>query len=267
MRFPFFRYTKTMKISVICPTYNRPDRHINLFKAFEHQNYQDKELLVFDDSEEASPFFSELQDPRVRYFHLPTRIALGLKRDFLIEKAQGEVIAHFDDDDYYAPLYLSTMVPHLKNCDFVKLSKWYAYRENDGTLWQWDASTLSPKQYIIAGDNTNCDVGDPTTTMTEEEKKAFIDRTLWGFGFSYVYAKSSGLACQFGEMFHGEDYNFINHLRKLGKRLMHVPDSTNLTLHFLHPESSSRIYPQHKLDSNSLEQVFGPEVRVWIKRT
>ncbi len=255
-----------MKVSVICPTYNRADRHKNLFIAFDHQTYKDKELLVFDDSEEPSDFFTQLSDPRVRYFHLPSRIALGLKRDFLIQKAEGEIIAHFDDDDYYAPGYLEYMVPYLEKSDFVKLSSWLAWRENDATLWQWDASYLAKEQYIIAGNNTNCDIGDPTTTMTEEEKEAFIDRTLWGFGFSYVYAKSSGLACQFGDMFHGEDYNFINHLRTLGKSLTHVPDAKHLTLHFLHPESSSRIYPQYNLPTSSLESLFGKGIRAWTIR-
>ena len=99
-----------MKITIICPTYNRPERHANLYAVFNHQNYSDKELLVMDDSAEKSPFFAELQDDRVTYLHLTSSSTIGHKRNLMADIAKGEVIAHFDDDDYYAPDYLQTML-------------------------------------------------------------------------------------------------------------------------------------------------------------
>lgn len=253
-----------MNVSVICPTFNRQDRHKNLYKVFSHQTYENKELLVLDDSVEASPFFSELQDSRVKYYHLPMRAALGHKRDYLIEKAEGEVIAHFDDDDYYAPHYLSTMVPFLKQSDFVKFSKWMAWRESDGSLWEWDAALLSPKQFIISGDDTTTAIGNPIAALNETERLAFIDRTLWGFGFSYVYFKSAAKGYSFGDVYHGEDYNFVCALRKQGKRLLYAPDSEHLTLHILHPQSSSRIYPQVRLQASKAQGLLGSAVVDWL---
>jgi len=40
-------------------------------------------------------------------------LTLGHKRNQLIQLASGEIVAHFDDDNLYAPEYLSTMVEAL----------------------------------------------------------------------------------------------------------------------------------------------------------
>src|ERR1700733_11401945 len=132
-----------MTISVICPTYNRPERHKNLYEVFNAQDYKEKELLVFDDSPESSPFFSGLQDQRVKYTHIPSissiaTFSIGVKRNCLVQMASGDIVSHFDDDDYYGPAYLSTMKKLLADSDFVKLSKWLAWREADKTLWECD---------------------------------------------------------------------------------------------------------------------------------
>src|SRR5262245_42532069 len=111
-----------VKISVVSPTYNRQERHENLYKAFSQQTYPDRELLVLDDSEAPSPFFSALKDPLVQYYHLACRMGLGTKRNSLVKAAKGELIAHFDDDDYYAPTYLQVMQKELGQASLVKLS-------------------------------------------------------------------------------------------------------------------------------------------------
>ena len=89
-----------MKVSVICPTFNRHERHKNLYAAFSQQSYRECELLVLDDSREASPSFLALKNPRVQYLHSTTRESVGVKRNRLVEIATGDIIAHFDDDDY-----------------------------------------------------------------------------------------------------------------------------------------------------------------------
>lgn len=252
-----------MKVSVICPTYNRPDRHKNLYLVFDHQTYENKELVVLDDSSEPSPFFSELQDSRVKYQHLPERMTLGLKRNRLIEKSEGEVIAHFDDDDYYAPEYLRTMAAHLKACSFVKLSKWYTWREIDKTLWLWDTSRAYPTQYSISGDTTGKDTYH-LSRLRHETVRAFVDATLWGFGFSYVYIKKAALLCPFADMRHGEDYDFISRFRLQGNICKHIGDTEDLVLHFIHGQSTSLIYPQNILPSSAARAIFGDGIQDWI---
>ena len=59
--------------------------------------------MVLETGDNPSPFLSSLEDDRVRYV-VQTREALsvGRKRNMLVGLAGGKIIAHFDDDDYYA---------------------------------------------------------------------------------------------------------------------------------------------------------------------
>ena len=60
-----------MRISIITPTYGRERYLPGLYRNFAEQTHADRELLIHDDSPEASPFFSTLRDPRVSYLHAP----------------------------------------------------------------------------------------------------------------------------------------------------------------------------------------------------
>jgi glycosyltransferase involved in cell wall biosynthesis len=40
--------------------------------------------------------------PGVRYLHLPARKSIGAKRNLACQHARGEIIAHWDDDDWYS---------------------------------------------------------------------------------------------------------------------------------------------------------------------
>ena len=114
-------------VSVVCPTtVRRRPLHALLYENFAAQAYEPKELCVLDTGgREPSPFFASLRDPRVRYRHVRSDgdgsgderadFCVGNKRNALVEMARGDVIACFDDDNAYAPLYLDTMVDHLSS--------------------------------------------------------------------------------------------------------------------------------------------------------
>ena len=52
-----------------------------------------------------------INDPRIRYKHAPEAMTIGAKRNDLCAAANGEIIAHFDDDDLYGPHYIKQMFP------------------------------------------------------------------------------------------------------------------------------------------------------------
>jgi glycosyltransferase involved in cell wall biosynthesis len=254
-----------MKISVICSTYNRHDRHANVYAAFAHQTYEDRELLVVDDSPDGrpSPFFSNLNDSRVTYKNVTTHFTLGYKSNVLVDMATGEIIVHFDDDDYYAPTYLEKMAALLEHADFVKLSKWYAWRETDGSLWEWDTRVVEKSQFLVTSKKVHFYenfINDP------KKIEPFIDGTLWGFGFSFVYRKSLWKVNPFGSVYNqGVDYDFVLNARKKGKVLTHTPDLSNLALHTIHKQSMSYIYPQKKLNASQACAIFGEAVSPWLR--
>jgi glycosyltransferase involved in cell wall biosynthesis len=73
----------------------------------------------------------KLDDPRVFYDHRPERRSVGMKRNVLISRARGEIIAQFDDDDFYGKGYLSGMISAMRNgdADFVKLFGFFMYSQ------------------------------------------------------------------------------------------------------------------------------------------
>lgn len=96
---------------------------------FQHQNYGgERELLIYDGAcKSNSPNDKQTQsnvvlqamqdDPRIRYYYEPVKIKpgedhikLGSKRNWMIGNSTGQIIVHFDDDDYYGPNYLQHMV-------------------------------------------------------------------------------------------------------------------------------------------------------------
>ena len=91
-------------VSIVCPTYGRPQFLPFLLKFFRWQNYpQDKiELLILDDSQVPAHSLFE-GEASVRYFHLTERLDTGAKRNRLNRLAQGDILLCFDDDDYYSP--------------------------------------------------------------------------------------------------------------------------------------------------------------------
>src|SRR5437763_904922 len=139
------------KISVIIPTYNREPYLLEAINCFLEQNYNNKELLILDDSDlpsEKIQFLSQ-QHTAIRYIYQKERLTIGEKLNKLIELAQGSIIARFDDDDLYAPEYLSSMINQLKtkNCDFIKLSAWFVYCQDKHVFAYWDTSFVAEYQY------------------------------------------------------------------------------------------------------------------------
>src|SRR4051812_23464981 len=129
-----------MKVSVVTPTFARERCLPGLYACFAEQTHADRELLVLDDSPAPSRFFTGLGDARVRYIHAAERQTIGEKRNRLVAMATGDVIASFDDDDYYAPGYLAAMLEALGDADLVKLAGWFALSVPDDALFFWDTS-------------------------------------------------------------------------------------------------------------------------------
>jgi glycosyltransferase involved in cell wall biosynthesis len=89
-------------ISAVMPTRNRPEFARESVELFLAQTYDPRELVIADDWG-APSFAVPPNHPMVRYLHAPAGLTLGAKRNWLNTQTRGEIIAHWDDDDYYAP--------------------------------------------------------------------------------------------------------------------------------------------------------------------
>jgi glycosyltransferase involved in cell wall biosynthesis len=96
-------------VSCIMPTADRRRWIPSAIEYFRRQDYPNRELVVLDDGDDR---VADLVggDPRIRYIGLDERLVLGAKRNRACELARGELIVHWDDDDWQAPSRLSYQV-------------------------------------------------------------------------------------------------------------------------------------------------------------
>jgi glycosyltransferase involved in cell wall biosynthesis len=96
-------------ISCIMPTRDRPEFVAQAINYFQRQDYPNRELIVVDDGANlAAP-----ADPRIHWLRSSRRLSIGAKRNLACRVASGEIIAHWDDDDWYAPERLSVQAAPL----------------------------------------------------------------------------------------------------------------------------------------------------------
>jgi glycosyltransferase involved in cell wall biosynthesis len=84
------------------PTFNRQDLIPVALKCYLSQDWPDKELVVIDDGAETVKNLVQQWVPDAVYIHLQEKQVIGTKRNLACEAARGEVICHFDDDDWSA---------------------------------------------------------------------------------------------------------------------------------------------------------------------
>jgi len=246
-----------MRVSVITPTFGRERFLPSLYRCFAEQSYEPRELLVYDDSPLPSRFFSALSDARVRYLHAPSRLTIGEKRNRLIELAQGEVIAQFDDDDHYAPGYLAAMVGALGDADMVKLGGWFALSIPDDAFFFWDTTQNHPLHFKV-GEGA---IGFVTSAQFKPD---FVAKNVDGYGFTYLFRRAAinqraGVAAdpvRFPAQNFGEDLPFVRALRAAGAAIHLVDDDAGLVVHLLHDRNSSVIFPQYRLPRALAARLF-----------
>jgi O-antigen biosynthesis protein len=100
-------------VSCIMPTGGRRSFVYRALKCFSRQDYDRRELIIVDDGDSPVADLAR-SEPLVRYLRLEKPLPLGEKRNRACELARGEVIAHWDDDDWYAAHRLTTQVACLQ---------------------------------------------------------------------------------------------------------------------------------------------------------
>jgi glycosyltransferase involved in cell wall biosynthesis len=127
-------------VSIITPTFNRLHYLPILTKLVLDQSISDFEWLILDDSPASSEFMLGVSDPRVIYEHATEKQSTGSKRNHLIRKARADIIALFDDDDFYGPNYLSNMMSEMRKngADIVKFFGFFLYSKLYNALGYWD---------------------------------------------------------------------------------------------------------------------------------
>jgi len=111
-------------VTVITPTANRPELLKRCIKQFLAQDYVNKEMVIVCDE------WSDLgegwaTDGTIKIICSPG--VIGHKRNKCVERATGQIILHMDDDDLYAPDWITRSVAALGSNDLTGLSAAYFY--------------------------------------------------------------------------------------------------------------------------------------------
>ncbi|AKG23267.1 glycosyltransferase family 2 protein [Calothrix sp. 336/3] len=142
-------HNSTPLVSVITPTYNRPEYLQIALRSAIQQTYQNIEIIVSDNCSEQNPqeIINSFADSRIRFFRNTQNLGMFQNTMGAAQKAQGKYIAFLLDDDVWEPDFLAKLVPNLEANP--------------------DLALAFCDHYVINGD------GSINYTLTEEYSQAF----------------------------------------------------------------------------------------------
>lgn len=240
-------------VTIITPTRGREAFLPLAHACVQAQTYPNIQWVVFDDSPRPSPYLQPRAAKNLLYINAPDQFEVGEKRNLMIEHSHGEIIVHFDDDDYYAPHYVETLVNWLEEgADFVKLSGWYLYSRPLRRFGYWDTAAGGPHFRWSRSGATFVEANTPPD-----------DGNRLGYGFTYAYRRSLWQSAgPFPTVNTMEDLAFARAAAAVG-RIVTRPDQSGLALHILHDGSTSLCLPQQDLPLDRLDTLFGPAVQAY----
>jgi glycosyltransferase involved in cell wall biosynthesis len=120
------------------PTRNRREFVPLAIRYFLRQDYSERELIVVDDGTDPVGDLLPL-DERIRYVLLPPRASVGAKRNLACELARGEIVVHWDDDDWQAPHRLSVQARALREsgADVCGIRRVPYFDRGSGEAWEY----------------------------------------------------------------------------------------------------------------------------------
>lgn len=215
-------------VTCIMPTYNRRAFVPRAVAQFLAQDYPNRELVVVDDGTDPVEDLMPAGDERVRYIRLPERLTIGAKRNLACEAARGELICHWDDDDWMADWRLSYQVSeHLQLGADVSGAPWTVLHEpSSGRVWE---TTWRPG---VAHPSSNA------------------PRNMHIVGATLLFSKSVWVQHRFGNLNLAEDREFILAALEAGLNVVPLADVSFyvVTCHSAntcsYPFSSSRLTPR-----------------------
>jgi len=165
-------------VSCIMPTANRHQFIPYAIDNFLHQDYPNLELVILDDGNQSVKSLIPT-NPKIRYYYHYIPQSIGTKRNVCCASANGQIILHLDDDDWYAQDWVSNQVSALINSGA-------------------DVTGLQEINYFSVILNKRWDY------------KSNQDTKPWVYGGTLAYWKTFWEKHPFKEMNSGEDNDFLS---------------------------------------------------------
>ncbi|MEA5597610.1 glycosyltransferase family 2 protein [Rivularia sp. UHCC 0363] len=124
-------------ISVITPTYNRPEYLRAALTSAVQQTYQNIEIIVSDNCSPENPqaIVESFQDSRIRFFRNQSNLGMFANTMNAFKQARGKYVASLLDDDMWEKDFLAKLVPALEaNSDLALAFCDHYIIKGDGTI-------------------------------------------------------------------------------------------------------------------------------------
>ncbi|MDZ7833050.1 MAG: glycosyltransferase [Desulfobacterales bacterium] len=131
------------QVSVIIPTYNRPNDLYYAVESVLAQTFQDFEIIVVNDGgEDVAPVIDALNtDGKIRCLTHEQRKDVAAARNTGLRASRGLYIAYLDDDDIYYPQHLEILVHALQYSDYQ-----FAYTDANQVVMNWITDRYVPTE-------------------------------------------------------------------------------------------------------------------------
>ncbi len=142
-------------VSCIMPTANRPHLVPQAINYFLRQTYANRELIILDDGSESVAGLIPA-DPRIRYVRMMEKKSMGAKHNLACDMANGDIIVHWDDDDWMSDSRISYQVGELLSrppTSLLGLSRLIYYDPRKNSSWEY---VYPPGQRAWVCGNTFC---------------------------------------------------------------------------------------------------------------
>lgn len=108
-----------------------------MLASFLHQTYPNRELLIVADGDDIRDLIEGA--PGVRLIHVAEQRQIGAKRNFGCKRAAGDIVCHFDDDDYSAPERIASQVAALEAHPGKQVTGYHSmeFRDDNGIRWRY----------------------------------------------------------------------------------------------------------------------------------
>lgn len=126
-------------VSCVMPTADRRLYVAQAIRYFQMQDYSNKELVILDDGADSVADLVPT-DPQIRYVRLSGQRTLGEKRNDCVMAGHGDLIMHWDDDDWMAPHRISYQVEALlrEGAAVCGLQRMLYYEQATGRVWLYE---------------------------------------------------------------------------------------------------------------------------------
>jgi glycosyltransferase involved in cell wall biosynthesis len=124
-------------VSAIMPTSDRRRFVSAAIDCFLQQTYRRRELLILDDGDSVEDLVPD--DPRVRYFRSTRKRTHGQKANLCCRLSSGELICHWDDDDWSAPTRIGKQVArlHESGASVTGYASLFCFDERSGRAFEY----------------------------------------------------------------------------------------------------------------------------------